>query len=394
MDTERLICDRARAVDASGIRRIFNLAAKLQDPINLSIGQPDFPVPDRVKDAAIEAIRTDRNGYTLTKGIGPLLDRIAAHLRFDIGWDVPGDDGLDCIVTSGTAGALTLLFLALIGPGDEAIIPDPYFAMYPYLATIAGGKAVRCEMYPDGRMTAERVEPLISERTKLVLFNSPNNPTGVVSTVDECKDLLELCRSKGILLVSDEIYDEFTFAGGVTDVAAGDGVSPRCPSPARLPGAEKDVLLIRGFGKTYGCTGWRGGYAVGPTPIIDAITRLQQYTFVCAPSPTQWGVLAAFDVDMTQHVADFQRRRDMVIERLQSVTEVAVPEGAFYAFPKVPEHLGLTGTEFVDRCIEQNVMIIPGNVFSGRDTHVRLSYAAPVAKIEQGLDIITKLMQG
>lgn len=392
MNTERLISDRARAVDASGIRRIFNLAAKLEDPINLSIGQPDFKVPDEIKYAAIDAIEHDKNGYTLTKGIGPLLDRINSHLKFDLGWEIAGSEDLDSFVTSGTSGGLTLAFLALMGPGDEAIIPDPYFAMYPYMAAIAGGKAVRCDTYPDFRMTAERVEPLITERTKFVLLNSPGNPSGVVSTVDECRDLLELCRAKGVLLISDEIYDEFTFKDGLTDVARGDGKTPRCPSPARLEGGE-DVLLIRGFGKTYGITGWRSGYAAGPKAIIEAMTRIHQYTYVCTPSMAQWGSLAAFDVSMAEHVADFAERRDMVIERLSEVTEVSVPQGAFYVFVKVPERMGLTSNQFVDLCLEREVMVIPGSVFSDRDTHFRLSFSAPRSKIEKGLDIICELMR-
>ncbi len=394
MNTERLICDRARAVSASGIRRIFNLAASLEDPINLSIGQPDFAVPEAIKRGAIEAIQQDKNGYTLTKGIAPLLSKINAHLKFDLGWDIGEGTGVDSFVTSGTSGALTLAFLALMGPGDEAIIPDPYFAMYPYMATIAGGTAVRCDTYPDFRMTAARVEPLITKKTKFVLYNSPGNPSGVVGTKEECQELLELCRARGVLLISDEIYDEFTFKGGLTDVARGDGKTPRCPSPARFDGAERDVLLIRGFGKTYGITGWRAGYAAGPEPVVSAMTRIHQYTYVCAPSVVQWGSLSAFDVDMSAHVDDFEERRDMVVERLSKYTDVSVPEGAFYVFVKVPERLGLTSNQFVDKCLARELMVIPGSVFSDRDTHFRVSFSAPRAKIEKGMDILCDLMKG
>ncbi|MGP1272374.1 MAG: pyridoxal phosphate-dependent aminotransferase [Phycisphaerales bacterium] len=393
MDTARLICDRGRAIDTSGIRKVFALAASLKDPINLSIGQPDFPVPDAVKQGAIDAILGDRNGYTASKGIPELIDRIGVELRHDLGWDT-ASPGLQTLVTSGTAGALLLLFLALVGPGDEAIIPDPYFVMYPHLATIAGGRAVRCELYPDFAMTAERVEPLITDRTKFVLFNSPHNPTGVVTSERDCRELLELCRARGVLLVSDEIYDKFTFIGGRTSAAAGDPSDARCPSPARFEGAQEDVLVIRGFGKTYGCTGWRMGYAAGPAPVIDAMQRIQGYSFVCAPSISQWGALAAMDVDMSAEVDAYATRRDRVIDRLSEVTDIAFPEGAFYAFPRVPEHLGLTGTKFVDQCIARNLLVIPGGAFSARDTHIRLSYAAPPASIERGLDIICDLMRG
>ena len=391
MDTAPLICDRGRAIDTSGIRKVFQLAATLKDPINLSIGQPDFPVPDAIKRAAIEAIEQDRNGYTASQGIPQLIERVNVELDKDLGWDT-SSDAHDTLITSGTAGALMLLFLALMGPGDEAIIPDPYFVMYPHLATIAGGAAVRCGTYPDFRMTAERVEPLITKRTKFVLFNSPNNPSGVVSSKDECRELLELCRSRGVLLVSDEIYDEFTFADGMTDVSANDPTEARCPSPARFDGAQDDVLVIRGFGKTYGCTGWRMGYASGPRPVVEAMQRIQGYSFVCAPSIAQWGALAAMDVDMVDTVSAYAARRDRVHSRLSAVTEVAYPQGAFYAFPKVPEQLGLTGTEFVNRCIERNLLVIPGGAFSDRDTHIRLSFAAPEAKLDAGLDVLCELM--
>lgn len=400
MDIDRLLTDRARGVDASGIRRIFNLGAKLTDPINLSIGQPDFPVPEPIKRAAIKAIEQDRNGYTVTQGVAPLRQKLAAWLRADLGWDCEREDGSGLLVTSGTSGALLLAFMTLVGPGDEVIIPDPYFVMYPHLATMCGGRAVRCDTYPDFRMTAERVEPLITDRTKLVLLNSPSNPAGTVLSTGECADLLALCRRKGVLLISDEIYDEFTYAEAATDPmaqppAGGRNGSPgRCPSPARLAGAENDVLLVRGFGKTYGITGWRMGYCAGPPALIEQIAKFQQYTFVCAPSMAQWGAMAAIDTDMAPEVERYRQKRNMVIEALAPVTEVATPGGAFYAFPKVPDRLGLTATQFVEKCIERSVLVIPGSVFSDRDTHLRISYAASDETLQRGLGIIAELMRG
>ncbi|MEO0482090.1 MAG: pyridoxal phosphate-dependent aminotransferase [Planctomycetota bacterium] len=394
MDFDRLICDRARAIDASGIRRVFDLGARLKDPINLSIGQPDFPAPDAIKDAAVRAIREDRNGYSVTQGVPALLDRVTRHLKFDLGWSAGPDTPTGALVTSGTTGSLLSLALAMLGRGDELIIPDPYFVMYPHLATMCDATPVYCDTYPDLRLTAERVEPLITDRTKAILFNSPSNPAGVVASRDECRDLLDLCRRKGVLLISDEIYDEFTYAESMTDSAAGDDAAPRCPSPCRFEGAEDCTLLVRGFGKTFGVTGWRMGYAAGPKPIIEQMAKFQQYTYVCAPQPLQWGCVEAFDVDMSGPVAEYQARRDLVVERLSAVTEVSTPGGAFYAFPRVPERLGLTGTEFVERCIERSVLVIPGAVFSRSDTHFRLSYATKRDQLERGLDVIVELMGG
>ncbi|TVQ61220.1 MAG: aminotransferase class I/II-fold pyridoxal phosphate-dependent enzyme [Phycisphaerales bacterium] len=394
MDTARLVSSRAKGIDASGIRRVFELGAKLKDPINLSIGQPDFPVPAGIKRAAIEAIEQDRNGYTLTQGIPELRARIASHLEGDLGWtglESP-DSGLGVCVTSGTSGALLLAMLAVLDPGDELIIPDPYFVMYPHLATMTGAKAVRCDTYPDFRMTAERVEPLITEKTKVLLVNSPSNPAGIVLSREACRDLLEMCRAKNVLLISDEIYDEFTYRDARTDTGIGSGLSV-CPSPGRFEGAASDVLLVRGFGKTYGITGWRMGYVAGPKAVVDQIAKLQQYTFVCAPSMAQWGSLAAFDADITGHVDDYQKRRDLVLAKLGPHTEVQTPGGAFYAFPQVPERLGLSASAFIERALEKSVLVIPGKVFSERDTHFRLSYATKMQNLERGLDALAALMR-
>ncbi|MCW5775711.1 MAG: aminotransferase class I/II-fold pyridoxal phosphate-dependent enzyme [Phycisphaeraceae bacterium] len=389
----RLLADRARAIDASGIRRVFELGAKLKNPCNLSIGQPDFPAPDAVKRAAIHAISEDRNCYTLTQGVPELRSRIERTLADDLGWDLEPGSGASVLVTSGTSGALLLACFALLGPGDEIIIPDPWFVLYPHLATLCGAKAVVCDTHPDGRMTAERVEPLITERTKIVLFNSPANPTGVVATRDECADLLDLCRRRGVLLISDEIYDEFCYSESRTDRFAGDAARDCCPSPARFEAAQHDVLVVRGFGKTYGVTGWRMGYAAGPTALVEQMAKFQQYTFVCAPAPLQWGCLAALDVDMAEHVSEYEARRNLVVDRLREVTQLPFPGGAFYAFPRVPERLASSGSRFVERAIERSVLVIPGSVFSSRDDHFRLGFATSREQLERGLDAIVELLR-
>lgn len=405
LDVSRLISPRARSIDASGIRRVFELGAKLKDPINLSIGQPDFPVPDAVKDAAIDAIRADRNGYTVTQGVPALREKIAEDLARELGWprETLGKDwGL--LVTSGTSGALFLATMALLGGTDEMVYADPYFVLYPNLALLFGGRAVTCDTYPDFRLTASRVAPLLSERTRFVLACSPGNPTGVTLTQAEMNELADLCRARNVLLISDEIYDRFVFpmsgfGGGSGGASGGAGAPiPACPSPGRAtvsrPEPWKETLIVRGFGKTYGATGWRIGYAAGPMRLIEEMTKLQQYTYVCAPSMAQWGAAAAFDVDISHYVRAYQKKRDAVVERLSKFTELPTPGGAFYVFPQVPPRLGLTATQFVERAISRGVLIIPGNVFSTRDTHFRLSYATDDRTLERGLDILCDLMRG
>src|SRR5437868_1466662 len=200
------ISARANAVDASGIRKVFDLAAKMKDPINLSIGLPDFDVPDIAKTAAIEAIRSGQNRYTQTQGIAPLRERLRAQLSTEIGRDVG-----EALITSGVSGGLFLAILATINPGDEAIFLDPYFVMYKHLLTLAGGKPVPVDSYPDFRFHPERVEKAVTPKTKLLILNSPSNPTGVVMTDAEVKAAVEIARRHDLLLVSDEIYEPFLY---------------------------------------------------------------------------------------------------------------------------------------------------------------------------------------
>ncbi len=381
-DANRFIADRTHAIDASGIRKVFDLAATLKDPIDLSIGQPDFDVPDAIKQAAVDAIQSGFNKYTQTQGIAPLAETVKARLshRFP---KLGNDYGL--LITSGVSGALALLMLSCVQPGDEVLIPDPYFVMYKHLVKLAGGMPVFVDTYPDFQLRPERIEPLINERTKMILLNSPSNPTGVVATEQVCKDVAELADKHGILLVSDEIYDEFCYEKTPDPTHPGEQVlaSPLDHSP--------NVLLMKGFSKSYAMTGWRLGYAAGPPEVIAAMTKIQQYTFVCAPSMTQAAGSIAFDVDVSSLVAAYRVKRDKVVERLSGHYELTTPGGAFYAFPRVPEHLGLSGSDFVKRAIEKSLLVIPGGVFSERDTHFRISYACADARLDQGLDILVDL---
>jgi aspartate/methionine/tyrosine aminotransferase len=398
VDIGRVLAARAEAVQESVIRRVFEGARDVVNPINFSIGQPDFPVPEPIKRAAIRAIERDQNGYSNNRGVDALLTRIARHLKEDVAWDVattpvgsPGQAGL--MVTQGTSGGLVAAAMALLDPGDEFIIPDPYFVLYPRLAELTGAKVVKCDTYPDFRMTAARVEPLITARTKAVLLVSPSNPCGVVASEQECRELLELCRRRGVLLISDEIYDEFVYAESRTSKRPGTGVAIG-PSPARLPGAQEDVLLVRGFGKTYGCTGWRLGYVAGPAALINKMVKMQQHLYICAPTPLQFGVAEAFDTDMTGLIASFQGRRDKVVKALGAVTDVPYPGGAFYAFVRVPERMGMTADEFMKLARSKRVLVVPGYAFSQRDTHFRVSYAVKEAVLEEGLGILAELMRG
>lgn len=390
MDLDHLISDRARSIEASGIRQVFQRRATMTDPIDFSIGQPDFNVPDVVKRRAIRAIEENQHGYTLTQGIAPLIRRIAAHVEQDLGWPAAHSES-SIIVTDGTSGALHIAMLALLNAGDEIIMADPYFVAYPHMATLCGARAVLCDTYPDFRMTAERVERLITPRTKAALLNSPGNPSGAVTSARDCAELLELCRRKNVLLISDEIYDEFCYSDALEESGI-PGRGPRCPSPCRVRGSEDSILLIRGFGKTYGCTGWRMGYTIGPRPLIEQMIKLQQYSFVCAPTPLQWACIDALDVDMAPTVAAYQKKRDMVMSVLGPLTGLQRPGGAFYAFVPVPRHAAANSREFFEKAAAQRVLVVPGDVFSTRDTHFRLSFATKDQTLERGLEILARLL--
>ena len=373
------ISARANAVDASGIRKVFDLAAKMTEPINLSIGLPDFDVPDTAKQSAIDSIRAGQNRYTPTQGIEPLRSRLRESLSAEFNRDVG-----EVLITSGVSGGLFLAILATINPGDEAIFLDPYFVMYKHLLTLAGGKAVMVDSYPDFRFPADKVERAITSRSKLLILNSPSNPTGVVMSESEVKQAIEIARRHDLLIISDEIYEPFLYDHSQTQ-----GFSPRSlPSPA--PAYEKTIVL-RGFSKSHAMTGWRLGYAAGPTEIIAQMTKLQQYTYVCAPAPFQHAALKAMDVPMHDAVAAYQRKRDIAFETLSKKFEVIRPGGAFYIFPQAPQGYSGRATDFVTKAIEHNVLIIPGSVFSERDTHFRISYATSDEKLKQGCEILCSL---
>ena len=365
------ISARANGVDASGIRKVFDLAAKLKDPINFSIGLPDFDVPEEAKKVAIDAINAGHNRYTPTQGIEPLRQRLRKDLSTEMGRDVG-----EVLITSGVSGALLLAVIATIDPGDEAIFIDPYFVMYKHLVTMAGGTSVAVDSYPDFRFHADRVEKAITPRTKLLMLNSPSNPTGIVMTQEEVDAAVAIAKKHDLLIVSDEIYEPFLY-----DAARG------LPSAAK---AYDRTLILRGFSKSHAMTGWRLGYVAGPAEIVNQMAKLQQYTFVCAPSPFQYAALSAIDLPMTDHVNDYRRKRDMVFDLLSKKFRVNKPQGAFYIFPQVPD--GQSASQFVAKAIEHNVLIIPGNVFSERDTHFRISYATTDEKIQRGCEILNSLV--
>jgi len=365
------IAERMHKLDASGIRKVFDLAANMKDPINLSIGQPHFDVPEQVKQEAIAAIRRGDNKYTQTQGSEALRLAIAEACRKEFGWS----DNRPYLVTSGISGALLLAIMTTVDPGDEVIFTDPYFVMYAHQVNLVGGKCVLIDTYPDFRPDIQKIADAITDQTRMLIINSPCNPTGMVYTADELKDIAEIAAKRDLLVVSDEIYHLFCY-----DL-------DEYPSMASF---YENTLLMRGFSKSYAMTGWRMGWCTGPHKIIEKMTMLQQYSFVCAPSMAQVAAIVALKADMSEQVASYRRKRDMVYDALRDTFGLIKPGGAFYAFVPAP---GGDATAFVARAIDKNVLIIPGNVFSTRDTHFRLSYATSDEKLELGLEVLLAMVQ-
>jgi len=369
MSGRQFIADRVKGIGASGIRRVFDLGMQLKDPIDLSIGQPDFPVPDTVKRAMIRAIESNRNGYTVTRGIPELRQRIAQQLKTEFSWEP------DLFVTSGVSGGLFLALMACLNPGDEVLIGDPYFVSYKHLVRLAGGVPVAVNLYDDFQLHPERFAAAVTPRTKLLIVGSPGNPTGVVFDREDVKAIAELARKHDLLIICDEIYNLLAYDG---------------PIPSVVTSALERTILLRGYSKSYAMTGLRLGYAAGPAEIITEMAKLQQYTYVCAPQPAQLGALEAMDTDISSRVDEYRGKRDLVCELLTGVVDFVRPSGGFYVFPKAPSRFK-TASEFVTAAIEKKLLIIPGEVFSERDTHFRISYAAPNEKIERGCQIIREL---
>lgn len=375
------LSSRVRGIEPSGIRRIFELMATMEDPINLSIGQAHYDPPEQLIEAACRAMRDGHNRYTVTQGLPQLndlvLDDVAARL---------GRRPETCLLTSGVSGGLMLSFLSLLDPGDEILLPDPYFVMYKHLAAICGAEVKFYDTYPKRPgarfgVDLEQIERLVSDKTKIVFVNSPSNPTGGMLTRDEVEGITRIAEKSGAWIVSDEIYDLFCYAD---EYASPLQFTDRC-------------IQLGGFSKSYGVPGWRMGYATGPSDVLDALKTLQQFSFVCAPAPFQHALVAAMpDIDLTPYRDEYRGKRDLLVEKLHPAFNLSKPEGAFYAFPELPK--GKDGAQvpsdaFIEAAVAENVLIVPGKAFSARDTHFRVSFAASDEQLEAGIEVLNGLAE-
>ena len=357
---------RVQGLEPSGIRKILDMAAVATDPVDLSIGQPDFDMPEAAKEESIYWIQKGFNRYTQSQGIPELRDKLVELLKRE------GMLFEDVIVTNGAAGALTLFFLALVEEGDEVAITDPYFLNYRHLITLTQAVPKFINTYPDFRMREEEIHKVITPRTKLIVVNSPGNPTGIVYTLEEIQWVVDAARKNDCWIISDEVYDRFVYDQ--------DHVSP-----ARF---YAKTLIVNSFSKSSGMPGWRVGYGTGPKELITKILPLQQYLYACAPSVAQKAAMVSINRDMSADLARIKKKRDLIYQGLKDHYEVQKPEGAFYIFPKAP---GDDCHGFIKRALEQDLFLSPGDTFSRQATHFRISYAVPEDVLLRGIEILRNL---
>ncbi len=373
--------------------KVKHLAQEGISVIGFGMGEPDFNTPKNITDAAIKAIKDGFTRYTPTSGIPDLREAICEKLLRDNGLKY---SPTQIVVSHGAKQSIHNLLLVLCDSGDEVIVPSPYWVSYPEQVKMTGATPVFIHGTDETRfkVTPESLKEAITPRTKVLLLNSPSNPTGVVYTEEELRALTGIAVEKGIYVISDEIYEKIIY----------DGIKHASPASFGDEFMNK-VITVNGFSKAYAMTGWRLGYAAGPENVIKAAVRLQDHTTSCANSIAQKAAVEALRGDQTTvglMVAEFDKRRRYIVERLGKLEGISciMPEGAFYVFPNVSGlyRLGIAGTnvgdstKLVDLLIEKaRVAFVPGVCF-GSDDHVRISFATNMDQIEEGMDRLEELL--
>ncbi|MCU1325482.1 MAG: L-aspartate aminotransferase [Bryobacterales bacterium] len=384
--------DRISLISVSSTMKVMADADKLRregvDVVDFSAGEPDFPTPDNIKRAAVAALDANFTKYTPAGGTAELKQAVVDRHKAEFGTDFKVSE---CIITVGGKHVLFNYTQALVNPGDEVIIPVPYWVTYKDIVNYAGGTCVFVETdEADGfNLTAAMVEKAITPKTKIIIINSPSNPSGAVMQQAEFEKLFHIAKERGVYIITDECYSHFLYDSSPWSVAS-------------MPDAKSTVLVAGTVSKTYAMTGWRIGYGLAPESIIGAMMKLQSHSTSNPTSIAQKGAVEALkgpQDSVPQMLAEYRRRRDFVIPRLREITGVtcANPAGAFYAYPNVRaafEKGGMkTPLEFADRLLkEASVAVVPGEAF-GTNDHVRISYATSMEELKRGLDRIDNFIK-
>lgn len=382
---EHLINPKVREIEISGIRKMANKMSEYDQVLSLTIGQPDFPTPPHILEAAKQAMDAGKTVYTPNAGLPELRQAACRFVREKYDLTYRPDD--EILVTVGASQALDITLRTILQPGCEVILPGPIYPGYEPLILMYGGIPVYVDTTETSfKLTAERLAPHLTDQTRCVILASPSNPTGAILTEQELADIAALLRDRDVFVISDEIYSELVYDGTHSSIA-------------NQPGMRDKTIVINGVSKSHSMTGWRIGFTLAPSTITRHMIKAHQYNVTCASSISQYGALAALttgqDDALPMREAYFERRNYVYEQLLDAGFDVHKPGGAFYIFPSI-RRFNLDSTTFAHRLLdEQRVAVVPGNAFSSLgEGFIRISYACSKTTLEESLRRIKAFVEG
>ena len=378
------IAKKVKDLPPSGIRKFFDIASSVKDVISLGVGEPDFITPWRVREASIYGVEKGKTTYTSNWGLIELREQISTYENEGVGIDY--DPNKEILVTTGVSEGIDLAIRAITDAGDEVLVVEPSYVSYKPCVIMAGGEpvSVPTRLENDFKVRKEDLEKYITPRTRAIIMNYPNNPTGSIMTHKDLEEVADVAVEHDLMVISDEVYEKLTYDG-------------RHASIASLNGMRDNTILLNGFSKAFAMTGWRLGYACGNDEVIEAMMKIHQYTMLCAPITAQLGAIEALksgQPEMLEMVKEYNRRRRVIVKGFNDLgLSCFEPKGAFYAFPSI-RSTGLTSDKFAERLLfEEGVVVVPGNVFGeSGDGHLRCSYAASMENIKEALNRMGRLL--
>ena len=371
------ISPTVRSIPPSGIRRFFDIVAEMSGVISLGVGEPDFITPWHIRESCVHGLQRGYTAYTSNYGLLELRQAIAGHIETE--YEVAYNPRNEILVTVGVSEALDLAMRAVLSPGDEVLVPEPCYVSYKACVTLAGGKPVSVvtERKDEFRLTVAALEAVVTPKTKALLIGFPNNPTGAVMPRADLEAIARFAEKHDLIVISDEIYADLTYEGKHSCFAS-------------LPGMRDRTILLNGFSKAYAMTGWRIGYALGNPDFIGAMTKIHQFTMLCAPITAQVAALEALQrgrASRDKMVAEYDRRRRLMVEGLNNIgLDCFEPKGAFYVFPSI-QATGLDSLTFAEQLLKaEKVALVPGDAFGDCGAgFVRCSYASSYANLTEAL---------
>ena len=386
IDWQKRISPVVQAIPPSGIRRFFDIAAEMEDVISLGVGEPDFVTPWSIRESCVYGLEQGYTSYTANRGLWELREEICALQKRNFNIDY--DPKTNVLVTVGVSEALDIAMRAILTPGDEILIPEPCYVSYKACASLAGAVAVAvpAKIENNFSITPADLEAHVTNKTKALLIGYPNNPTGAILTKEQLMDIAKFAQEHDLIVISDEIYGDLTYGGERHVCFAG------------LPGMKDRTILLNGFSKAYAMTGWRIGYAMSNPAIISAMTKIHQYTMLCAPITAQIAAVEALrhgEKYMKKMVSEYDKRRRLIYDGLTNAgLKCFEPKGAFYIFPDITS-TGLTSEEFAEQLLmKEHVALVPGTAFGQcGERYVRCSYATSVTKISEAIARIEHFVQ-